>query len=167
MGNLQESINKMKHLIGENWKQETSFPAVDFSKKTGIVVYTDWELPFPWNNNAHLHEFLRNNNNEEHKDLVRNVENVWKYFLDKYPQIESWIPGGLTGNKLARAKWDIMFGMASKFNEDDIKSYLYRKGGDASANDKKRVSNIESKTGAWIGWVPSDKTLHKIETLLQ
>jgi len=167
MYSLQESINKMKHLMGEDWKRKTFFPAMEFSKKTGVNVYTDWDLPFPWNNNADLHQFLRNNNDETHKDLVRNVENVWVHFIKKYPQIESWLPSGLTGNQLARAKWDIMFGMASKFNEDDIKSYLHTKGWQVPESDKKRIKQIENKTGVIMPWVPSEKTLAKIETFIQ
>ena len=137
-------------------------PSKRFSDKTGIRVSNDWNIP---GDDLKIQRELvyLNKISLEESWTIHPIRNFWLKFVSLNPQIENWIidKEGPLGE--VRQKWDIMFGMVSKYNEDDIRSFLTRKGRGVSAEDIKRKENIEKTVGYPISWVPSLKTLKYIE----
>ena len=134
----------------------------DFSRVTGIDVSQAWNIP--GNDQGIQDELVRLNKiNSDASWTIDPIRKMWRKFSSINPQIENWITAGKNSLEEAKQKWDIMFGMVSKYNEDDIRSFLTRKGYDVTENDRKRAEKIEDKTGIIMQWVPSLKTLKYIE----
>jgi len=148
-----------------NSKVPIDYPARYFSRATGIKVYQDWSIPGDDQEvQDELVELNKINSNESW--VIQPIRNLWRKFVALNPQIEKWIVPGKGPLDEATQKWEIMFGMVSKYNEDDIRSFLTRKGYDATPGEKERVKAIEKKTKNIIRWVPSLKTLKYIEDSL-
>jgi len=139
-----------------------SYPSKDFSNKTGIKISQDWNIP---GDDLEIQNDLIRLNKINHGEswTIKPIQNFWGKFVSINPQIENWIIAGKGPLDEAKQKWDIMFGMLSKYNEDDIRSFLFRKGSDVSPADRRRIKNIEKTVGCLICWVPSEKTLRYIE----
>ena len=143
-------------------KNRVSYPALKFSNATGIKVYQDWKIP---GYDIDVQRKLISVNDIGRNDdvsLIYPIEKLWKEFVDLNPEIRSWVSPGSRVHEAVQ-KWDIMFGMVSRYNEDDIKSFLVRKGYDVKPEERKRIEEIEKKTGVLVTWVPSIKTIKYIE----
>jgi hypothetical protein len=139
-----------------------SYFSDDFSKETGIKVSQDWNIP--GDDEEIQDELIKLNKiNSDESWTIDPIRKMWRKFSSLNPQIENWIIAGKGPLVEAKQKWDIMFGMVSKYNEDDIQSFLTRKGYDVKKSDRERMEKIEDKTGVIIQWVPSLKTLKYIE----
>ena len=143
----------------EDW---VNYPSQIFSDKTGVKLSQDWNIP---GDDLKLQRelVLLNGINSDESWTIQPIQKFWRKFVPLNPQIENWIIDGKEPLVEAKQKWDIMFGMISKYNEDDIRSFLSRKGYDVSPADRRRIKNIEKTVGWRIGWVPSKKTLRYIE----
>ena len=146
----------------EDW---VDYPSQRFSNKTGVKLSQDWNIP---GDDLKLQRELVSLNkiNSDESWTIQPIQNFWRDFVSLNPQIENWIIDGKGPLKEAKQKWDIMFGMVSKYNEYDIRSFLFRKGYDVSPEDRRRIKNIEKTVGWLMGWVPSKKTLRYIEESL-
>ena len=142
-----------------------SYFSDDFSKGTGIKVSQDWNIP---GDDLEIQDELikLNKINSDESWTISPINKMWRKFAPLNPQIENWVIAGKGPLGEAKQKWDIMFGMVSKYNEDDIRSFLTRKGYDVKKSDRERMEKIEDKTGIIIQWVPSLKTLKYIEDSL-
>ena len=141
---------------------QVSYPSRFFSDITGIRVYQDWEIP---GSDMDIQKELISLNRVGRNDdisLIYPIEEMWKKFVELNPQIFSWIVPSSKINEAVQ-KWDIMFGMVSKYNENDIRSFLTRKGTNVSPKERERIDEIEEKTGVLITWIPSLKTMEYIE----
>ena len=143
----------------EDW---VDYPSQRFEDKTGIKISQDWNIP---GDDLKLQrELVRLNKiNRDESWTIQPIQNFWRKFVSLNPQIESWIINGKGPLEETRQKWEIMFGMISKYNEDDIRSFLFRKGYDVSPVDRRRIKNIEKTVGYLVCWVVSQKTLKYIE----
>jgi hypothetical protein len=143
--------------------ERADYPSRNFSERTGIKVYRDWNLP---GDDDYLQsEMIRLNTiNLGNSSVIPEINSYWKEFVDLEPQIQSWVIAGKGPLGEAKQRWDIMFGMISKFNESDIRSFLTRKGRDVSEEDRNRMDEIEKKFKISISWVPSSETLDFIES---
>lgn len=142
--------------------ESVSYHSDDFSRETGINVSQNWNIP---GDDQEVQDELIHLNriNADESWTINPINKMWRKFVSLNPQIENWIIAGKGPLGEARQKWDIMFGMVSKYNEDDIRSFLTRKGYDVKDSDRERIEEIEDKTGITIQWVPSLKTLKYIE----
>jgi hypothetical protein len=146
----------------EDW---VDYPSQSFSDKTGVKLSQDWNIP--GDDLKIQRELVRLNKiNSDESWTIQPIQNFWRNFVSLNPQIENWIIDGKGHLEEARQKWEIMFGMVSKYNEDDIRSFLSRKGSDVSPADRRRIKNIEKTVGCLMCWVPSKKTLRYIEDSL-
>ena len=143
----------------EDW---VDYPAQRFSNQTGIKLSQDWNIP---GDDLKLQRelILLNGINLNESWTIQPIQKFWRKFASLNPQIENWIIPGKGPLGEARQKWDIMFGMISKYNEDDIRSFLSRRGYDQTPDEKERVKTIENSVGCLVCWVPSVKTLKYIE----
>lgn len=143
----------------EDW---VDYPAQRFFNQTGVKLSQDWNIP---GDDLKLQRelVLLNGINSDESWTIQPIQKFWRKFVSLNPQIENWIIAGKGPLEEARQKWDIMFGMISKYNEDDIRSFLSRRGYDVSPEDRRRIENIEKTVGCLICWVPSLKTLKYIE----
>ena len=141
---------------------QVSYPAKFFSDNTGIRVYQDWKIPgYDMDIQKELISLNQIGRNDD-ISLIYPIEDLWKKFVELNPQIFSWITPSSRMDE-ALQKWDIMFGMVSKYNEDDIRSFLTRKGYNVSPEERERIDDIEEKTGVLVTWIPSLKTIKYIE----
>ena len=154
--------NFSKFLFEYEDSNRVSYPSKFFSDNTGIKVYQDWKIP---GDDIDIQETLISLNQIGSGDdvsLVYPIEDLWKEFVELNPQISSWVLPVSRMNE-ALQKWDIMFGMVSKYNEEDIRSFLTRKGYNLSPEERERIDETEEKTGVLITWIPSLKTIKYIE----
>jgi len=138
------------------------FPSKKFSLKTGINVFTEWKLPRDRESlNKKMSKLFPDN-----EDNIETVEKLWRDTVLINPEIEKWITDKGKETPIVQ-KWDILFGMISMFNEDDIRSWQVSTGIDKPRSWSKRIDKIEKESGGEICWVPSDKTLAYIESELK
>lgn len=161
-------LGNIKKLFGgESHFNEIEYPAEEFSNLTGIKVHQNWNIP---GDDLEIQNALKSMNSGvfyrkpmvEDKDLIRETEELWKKFVSKNPVISSWVERGSPMQE-TKQKWDIMFGMVSRYNEDDIRSFLKRGGLDVSPEDRRKMEEIGKKTGKDLEWIPSPRTLDFIE----
>lgn len=165
-------LGSIKKLFGSEFESEgIRYQAKEFSDSTGIKVYQDWNIP---GDDLEVQNELKSIDSGvfykkpmvEDEDLIRETEALWKKFVARNPFLTSWVERGSPMQE-TKQKWDIMFGMVSKFNEDDIRSFLKRGGMDVSPEDRRRMKEIAKKTGKDLEWIPSLKTLDFIEKNLE
>jgi hypothetical protein len=165
-------LGGIKKIFGEEPHfSRIEYPAEEFSNSTGIRVHQNWNIP---GDDLEIQNILKSMDaGAFHKDpmipdeeLIQETEDLWKIFVVKNPFISSWVERGSPMQE-TKQKWDIMFGMVSRYNEDDIRSFLKRRGMNVSPEDERRVEMIENKTGKGLEWVPSLKTLDFIEKNLE
>jgi len=101
---------------------------------------------------------ISNNNQDMSKKLANNL-------YEKYMEINPDMRDIEANDELV--KTDILMGMTSMFNKDDIIDYLTIGGGmSRSYEEKARVTKIERKLKMYIQYIPSIKTIEKIEKQL-
>lgn len=149
--------------LDESSNQNVSFPSEEFSNATGIKVYNDWNIP---GDRIALNHMIRELNPNKQvvyptkKQRINHLENLWRAFAERNPEVKD-LPR--SENELLD-KWNIMYGMVSKFNFDDIAQFIYEPGTAKDSKFDERKKNIVSILGVRMNWVPSDKTLDYVES---
>ena len=141
--------------------ENNSYPSKTFSDNFGIELYREWKMP---RNRESLNERMPSlNPNKRKPDEQFHI--LWRDFVLLNPQIEKWVEENENEDL---QKWNIMFGMVSMFNEDDILSYLKIKGFNQTEEFKNRLENVKHALDIYaLGWIPSEKTLQKIESFIE
>lgn len=161
----------MKHVTSyklfENKHEPERFPSEDFGKDLGMDwIYTDWKLPDSADNVAfklsELFDGLDNKNpkkkqEESAKGLIQLYHELLELNpeMEKFGEPESWMQIN-----------DIISGMVSKFNFDDIDFYSNLDwNGKLAYNVKNRknydaIMNASQKT---TGWVLSPTTITRVK----
>lgn len=151
---LNENSSTYKYL-----KKKVHFtPSVELSKKLGIDIHTDWNIPSNWTY-------------ADFEMLIMALYHVPHLLIELFIKIvdENKIIRNIfteeTVTDLRLQMYDILMGMSTRLNYDDINEYV--KGGYyyIKQNDPlwaEKINKIENNHGL-IGYVMSYKTLEKIK----
>ena len=130
------------------------FPSKGISEDIGIEIYTDWKLPY--------------DRVEMNKDICysrkspNNYEKLWNEFVMLNPCIVNWVTASSYEGSMYQKK-NIIMGMISMFNEDDIREYLVCTGCGRSEEYEDLRLEVECMIKLCMAWVPSIKTLNFIK----
>ena len=153
----------MKNVIPfEKYEDLFFYPAVQFAHETGIDVHGEWKLP---RDRKSLNSWLP----KHFPSLSKNREDIellWRDCERLNPVIKAWVSSSNRDPEITQ-KWDIIFGMVSGYNEDDIKSWLLKTGTQYPDSWHRKMRKLEKLAGARIGWIPSEKTIDKIKQALR
>ena len=142
------------------YKDTTNYPSKKFSDFFSIPVYKEWEVPGA---RTALNRMMPNLSPYKRRN-EKKVESLWAQFVDLNPEIKTWLEDKNNLEDEYTQKWNIMFGMVSMFNEDDIRSYLRGTGLHLTHEFRARIKEVSDKLNIFaLGWVPSEKTLSTIE----
>ena len=160
--NLQEQIRRMQELMGLDESTSNYKPSVEFDREFGTNTSQKWEYPFGLSEEQ-THKILINclHNDDENdcREVVKIVNALSEFFpYENYNQLN------------INSKIDILHGMVSNFNYDDIVWFsVYGKSYKVSIKDKtykKELGDIEKKLKYPLQWVPSPDTINKIKEQL-
>ena len=121
----------------------------------GLEIHKEWNEPdgIDWENTQALLKL------SERYEGDAIIEDLWDRSKKTNPEIANL-------GKNTDDKFNILFGMASQFNLDDIKEFLILPYYKRDERYKNRLNKIERAAGYQSGWIPSEKTLHKMESWL-
>lgn len=150
-----ESHEYLKNEYSNGWLQ----PSLVLSKKIGLDIHVDWLMPFDWDFKDVELLLLCSN------QII--IDKLFDLVTDINPKLKE-----IETNKeyfgFVYQKLGILYGATSKFNYDDINSFMQGNVYHVKQNDinwVKRVENLENKFGD-IQYVISNETLDKIEMFL-
>lgn len=135
------------------------FPSKGISDAIGINIFTDWKLP-NGTDRVELNKSLCYTRNGLRYDRVMAL---FTELEELNPCISGWITKTDT-KEIERQKFDIVLGVVSMFNENDIKDFITIGGScdrDKDYHDLK--FEVELKINLFMAWVPSVKTLNYIK----
>jgi 2'-5' RNA ligase len=159
----QENFSGLISMI-DKWKRKGEHallfqnfePALEFGKKIGLEVHQKWNPPLgiDWDR---VQSLLRLANDGEGEEIIKEL---WERTIKTNPEVAKY-PSDL------HDKYTIMQGMASEFNIDDIIEFLTLPFYKRDDKYKRRLARIERIAGIPSQWVPSEKTLRKMEDHLR
>ncbi len=133
-------------------------PAKNFSKQIGLNIHNNFILPF--NDNWDICEFYIGFNRISNSYDKNNFElfKLYDIFCKLNPELYN------IKIKTIRDIYDVLYGVTSSFNYDDIFDWIEIGSNLVRSNEEKeRKDKIEKMVGFRFEYVPSEKTLLKIE----
>ena len=146
---LKDSIGRLLLRDKYNFK-----PSLSFDKKFGTEISQKYDYPFGLSENK-IWRIIDScyEGSEKYCVLVKKiVDNLGDYF--PYPDYN---------NLPFEKKVDILQGMVSNFNYDDIISFSVEEKKGENNELKDEVNELQNKLNYTIQWVPSKQTLRKIK----
>jgi hypothetical protein len=124
-----------------------------------LVLYQDWVMPLG-ETKPNMQLLLKCIWEREDSELCINA--LYSIMVSLNPEIKAIVfPDN---KKQSPFKFDVMFGMVSSFNFDDIQFYITYGGFCYSPMEtRERTVAIERKLGFGLQWVLSKETLNKLE----
>jgi len=159
---LMEEINesnflyKAKDLIGRLLLKDkyNTKPSLSFDREFGTKISQKYNYPFGLSENK-IWRVLNNCSDGSEKNCIlvkKIVDNLGDYF--PYPDYN---------NLPFEKKVDILQGMVSNFNYDDIISFSVEKKTGENNELEDEVNELQNKLNYRIQWVPSKQTIGKIK----
>ena len=167
----EENLNET---LSYNWQQVKDFigrsvmkgyynfkPSLLFDRKHGTSISKKYRFPFDYSEDKIwriINACIENNTEEGCADLGK----VFDKFDEKYFPVE-----GL-GTKDFMTKYEILMGMASNFNEDDIIAYSITDHTDEALEKlEEDFNDLEDQLDFTLQWKPSQQTVDKIRKELK
>jgi hypothetical protein len=136
-------------------KEDIFYPSEKFSIDNRINVSKRWKLPEGYNESKLQYICL----NLEDPNNVKEYQKIAPLIFKLNPELRT------INVRENNQYWDILMGVASRFNFDDIKFFIEDWDPFSKESDliRKRSRDIEAKYNVDIQWIPSPKTADTIE----
>jgi hypothetical protein len=142
---------------------QSKYPAEDLDKELGTKLAKKYTYPAGYNEDTIEREITKiqpQNSKFNDESYQEKVDEVYNLLV----QMNRPALGGIKADTHQK-KWDLIYGVISHFNPDDIKFFVEQwKGGEVPEGRTyfDTVINLEKKFDVPINWIPSPKNLYTI-----
>jgi hypothetical protein len=141
------------NMIIHPWMYENRKAASSFDKENGTSVSKQYNIPLSLSSDQLWVLILISDKLLPESDLKRILhDEIYLKLVETYPKL-----------KLDKDWKDVLMGVASEYNEDDIREYIIVGGGlKRSKEYMDYYKKFQNKTGKELLWIPSVRTLHTL-----